>query len=87
MVYRCVLPQLCSWRRQPFGSMHTCPTLVQVELGIKLRGNRTGTEVKGLVAGLAEGSQDSPFVGPIEIWVKWWSEALSLDRRRTGARK
>jgi hypothetical protein len=51
----------------------------QVELGIKLRGNRTGAEVKGLVAALAEGSQDSPFVGPIEIWVKWSSETLSLE--------
>jgi hypothetical protein len=50
----------------------------QVELGVKLRGNKTGVEVKGLLAVLAESCQDSPFVGPIEIWAKWSSEALSL---------
>jgi hypothetical protein len=50
----------------------------QVELGVKLRGNKTGVEVKGLVAVLADGCTDSPFVGPVEIWGKWSSEALSL---------
>lgn len=50
----------------------------QAELGIKLRGNKTGVEVKGLVAILAEGCHDYPFTGQIEIWTKWSSEALSL---------
>ena len=50
----------------------------QVELGVKLRGKKTGVEVKGLVAVLADGCTDSPFVGPVEIWGKWSSEALSL---------
>lgn len=51
----------------------------QVELGVKLRGNKKGVEVKGLVAVLAEGCHDSPFAGPIEIWGKWTSETLSLE--------
>jgi len=50
----------------------------QAELGIKLRGNKPGVEVKGLVAVLAEGCRDRPFAGPIEIWTKWSSEALPL---------
>ena len=50
----------------------------QAELGIKLRGNKTGAEVKGLVAVIAEGCRDHPFRGPIQIWSKWTSEALSL---------
>jgi hypothetical protein len=50
----------------------------QVELGIKLRGNKKGVEVKGLVAVPADSCSSSPFVGPIEIWVKWSSESLSL---------
>jgi hypothetical protein len=50
----------------------------QTELGIKLRGNKPGVEVKGLVARLAHGCTEHPFVGPIEIWTKWSSEPLSL---------
>ena len=50
----------------------------QAELGIKLRGNKAGVEVKGLVAKLSAGCTDSPFVGDVEIWTKWPSNALSL---------
>jgi hypothetical protein len=51
----------------------------QAELGIKLRGNKPGVEVKGLVASVvADGCRDHPFGGPIEIWSKWPSVALSL---------
>jgi hypothetical protein len=50
----------------------------QAELGLKLRGNKTGVEVKGLVAVIAERCRDRPFVGPIEVWSKWKSEALCL---------
>jgi hypothetical protein len=49
----------------------------QEELGIKRRGEKRGIEIKGLVAArsnLAEG----PFVGRIELWTKWTSEALEL---------
>lgn len=50
----------------------------QGELGIKVRGSRKGVEVKGLVAIIGDGCRNSPFIGPIEIWAKWSSEALSL---------
>jgi hypothetical protein len=50
----------------------------QAELGIKLRQHKSGVEIKGLVAVIANGCQDRPFLGPIEIWSKWSSEALSL---------
>ena len=50
----------------------------QAELGIKLRGGKSGAEVKGLVATIAEGCRHPPFVGPIEIWAKWPSAALTL---------
>jgi hypothetical protein len=50
----------------------------QAELGIKMRGNATGVEIKGLVAVLAEGCQSRVFPGRIEIWAKWSSEPLSL---------
>ncbi len=50
----------------------------QEELGIKVRGSQKGVEVKGLVAVIGEGCRDSPFVGPIQIWTKWSSDALSL---------
>jgi len=51
----------------------------QTELGIKLRGNQT--EVKGLVAIVAEGP-GHPFLGQVEIWTKWSSKALSLGGAR-----
>jgi len=50
----------------------------QAELGIKLRGGKSGIEVKGLVATIANGSRHPSFAGPIEIWTKWPSTALSL---------
>jgi hypothetical protein len=50
----------------------------QAELGIKLRGRKSGVEVKGLVAIIADGCRDRPFTGPVEIWTKWPSNALSL---------
>jgi hypothetical protein len=50
----------------------------QVELGIKLRGKKSAVEVKGLVAGAAACCPNYPFAGPIEIWSKWSSTALSL---------
>jgi len=50
----------------------------QAELGIKLRGGKSGVEVKGLVATITDGCRNRPFVGPIEIWTKWPSAALPL---------
>jgi hypothetical protein len=54
----------------------------QDELGIKLRGgnsgNKPGVEIKGLVASIQDGCRDRPFDGPLEIWTKWSSAALSL---------
>jgi hypothetical protein len=49
----------------------------QEELGIKRRGGRRGIEVKGLVAARSHLSE-GPFVGRVELWTKWTSEALEL---------
>jgi hypothetical protein len=48
------------------------------ELGIKLRAGKKGLEVKGLVADGASQLEAEPFQGPVQIWCKWISEALSL---------
>lgn len=50
----------------------------QAELGIKLRGNQPGVEVKGLVAVLDGACSDVPFTGSIEMWGKWTSARLGL---------
>jgi hypothetical protein len=49
----------------------------QVELGIKVRGDRPGLQVKGLVARTGHLSE-GPFRGDVEIWTKWTSEKLTL---------
>ena len=54
------------------------PRNKQAELAIKLRGNKPGYEVKGLVeelAPLAEG----PFAGAGELWTKWSTDGLRFD--------
>lgn len=53
----------------------------QRELGVKRRGNTGAIEVKGLV----ERRQPSPapFVGRVQIWCKWTSDALTIDRLPT----
>ena len=51
----------------------------QNELGIKRRGEKPGVEVKGLVSSRSTDLSAGPFVGPIEIWSKWTSEALSIN--------
>lgn len=51
----------------------------QDELGIKRRGEKLGIEVKGLVSLQPTKLSVEPFNGPIEIWTKWTSEALTLD--------
>lgn len=55
---------------------------VQAELGIKLRAGKT-PEVKGLVTVIANGIPAGPFAGPIEIWTKWESRALSFEKLPT----
>jgi hypothetical protein len=50
----------------------------QVELGLKRRGGKTGVEVKGLVTAEFAFLNVPPFVGSIELWSKWTSEALDL---------
>ena len=51
----------------------------QNELGIKRRGEKPGVEVKALVSSRSADLSAGPFVGPIEIWSKWTSEALSIN--------
>jgi len=50
----------------------------QDELAIKLRGNKPGFEVKGLVEELGAIGAD-PFRGDAELWTKWTLEGLRLD--------
>ena len=56
---------------------------VQPELGIKLRGGRSGVEIKGLVDARAAVLSSPPFDGAIEIWSKWWTVDIGLDAGRT----
>lgn len=51
----------------------------QAELGVKLRGGKSGVEVKGLVALAEHPLNAGPFAGPVEIWAKWTSQALAID--------
>jgi len=55
----------------------------QTELGLKRRGGKRGVEAKGLVSVLPEPSDAVPFIGPIEIWCKWRSAALTLRHSST----
>ncbi|HTU44849.1 MAG TPA: hypothetical protein VMF91_07295 [Bryobacteraceae bacterium] len=55
----------------------------QDELGIKRRGEKPGVEVKGLVSSEPTNLSIKPFIGPIEIWTKWTSEALTIDPELT----
>jgi hypothetical protein len=50
----------------------------QVELAMKLRGNKPGYEVKGLIEQLAP-LAEAPFVGAAELWCKWSTEGLRFD--------
>jgi hypothetical protein len=52
----------------------------QTEVGIKLRGNKPGWEVKGLVARLSP-LADAPFTGEPEVWTKWTVDGLAVDAR------
>lgn len=49
----------------------------QAELGIKRRDNRGGVEVKGLVD--ARSSRGGLFAGPVQIWGKWTTYAVTID--------
>jgi hypothetical protein len=55
----------------------------QSELGLKLRGNKKGVEVKGLVVVIWGGLTVQPFAGPVELWTKWTSEPLELNSNST----
>ena len=50
----------------------------QADLGLKVRGGKTGVEVKGLIAVIPDALRVPPFAGPIELWGKWTSEWLQL---------
>lgn len=58
--------------------MRIWPMTSQEEPGIKHRGTGRGVEIKGLVSVLDSGCQKAPFHGPIELWTKWFSDALTL---------
>ena len=52
----------------------------QTELGIKTRGGGTRTDIKGLFSRAAGAVSESPFRGQAEVWMKWTSNALQLDK-------
>jgi len=85
--------ELDAWFRDP--ERHPCPPggggsrtdeylrdEGQEELGIKRRGGQKAIEVKGLVAELGE-IRTAPFVGRVELWTKWTSEALEVPPAAT----
>jgi hypothetical protein len=51
----------------------------QTELGVKLRGDKPGVEVKGLVRAPLKAVTVEPFTGSVELWVKWTSSAIRLE--------
>ena len=51
----------------------------QAELGIKRRGTGPGAEIKGLISLLGSGCHAVPFLAPIELWAKWFSDTLTLE--------
>lgn len=53
---------------------------LQTELGIKKRGQKPGVEIKGLVETLHHNLDPNSHISPIEIWCKWNSGSLSIDR-------
>jgi hypothetical protein len=55
----------------------------QTELGIKSRGGKGGTEIKGLVAITGTELEAAPFVGSIEIWTKWTTNSIDLASYKT----
>jgi hypothetical protein len=50
----------------------------QIELGLEKRGTKPGIEIKGLVS--VRRTVSKPFDGRVQIWTKWTSEALTIDR-------
>jgi hypothetical protein len=50
----------------------------QTELGVKKRGTSPGVEMKGLVT--LGRTTASPFEGRVQMWTKWTSRALTIDR-------
>ena len=57
------------------------PDPQQTELGIKIRGENPGVEVKGLIAKPAGTIAFGGYEIPIEMWSKWSSEALLFDTK------
>jgi hypothetical protein len=52
----------------------------QIEIGIKKRGSKPGVEIKGLIETRYRHLDSKTPIGPIEIWCKWTSRSLSIDR-------
>lgn len=76
------------WDQPPGGGIrkmhHYLRDASQSDLGIKTRGDST-VEVKGLVIPDWHTLDVSPFRGPVELWHKWHSEALTLTPHPTVA--
>ena len=54
------------------------PDTRQDELAIKVRGEKSGLEVKGRVERVGS-LGDDPFVGEVELWTKWTLEDVALE--------
>jgi len=55
----------------------------QDSLGIKARADRSGVEIKGLVCRGFGDLEIEPFAASIDLWTKWISEPLDLQKYRT----
>jgi hypothetical protein len=53
----------------------------QTELGIKTRGEKPGVEIKGLIAKPGATLAFDSYEIPLELWSKWWSEAVAFDTK------
>jgi hypothetical protein len=75
------------WPCPPGGGLARVDTYLldqsQDELGIKRRKNNSWLEIKGLVAVLPRPVTAPPFSGRIQLWSKWTTASLSLDKCTT----
>lgn len=55
----------------------------ETQLGIKIRGGYGGIDIKGLIEVKHDALSYGPFTGPVEIWAKWRSGYIELERENT----
>lgn len=50
----------------------------QSEIGLKIRNDNPGVEIKGLIQASFTELKSAPFVGTVDLWSKWTTEVLEL---------